>query len=65
MIMTLVEKQERVMNFFQLRGTTTKEEILRHNYANVSAQDLDTILLVLKRSGIIQELKDGKLEFML
>lgn len=56
--------QNRILQFICAKGITSKEEILRYNYKQITVQDLDNILLVLTRGGLVREfLLDGKIKY--
>jgi hypothetical protein len=53
----LIETQERICIFLTEHGPTTKEQLRRRYYNSVTEFELNAILLVLTRSGLVREIK--------
>lgn len=60
----LAVSQNRVLDFLQIKGVASREDILRHNYRHMTDDQLTQIILVLTRGGMIQEItQDHKTKY--
>lgn len=55
----LVEAADRVLRFIEVKGFSTRSEILRSNWRHISAVDLDTVLTTFVQGGLLLERVSG------
>lgn len=56
----LIEATAKVLDFIELHGYTSRNEILSRNWKHVTAEDLDRIIVTLREGGVIGERYVGK-----